>query len=213
MRKYVLAAPFIVFEGIDGSGKSTQAAMLADRLRSLNVPVHLTSEPTGGPIGTLIRQGMSGRIELDDRAIAALFVADRLDHLVNPVDGVLDMLRADVVVVSDRYYFSSYAYHASSMSVEWVVEANAVASSTRRADLTVFLDVTPELALDRLGRGRSTKQRYETAEHLVEVRAAYKSAFERYGKDETIVCLDGGQDVDTLGKLIWESVAPLIEKM
>ena len=79
---------FIAFEGIDGSGKSTQIGLLAERLKKEGVCCYTTMEPTNAPVGSLVRQVMTGRIRMDNKAIAALFAADRLDHLLNEVDGI-----------------------------------------------------------------------------------------------------------------------------
>ena len=103
---------FIVLEGIDGSGKSSQTAPLVKHIEALGVPCRETREPTDGPVGSLIRQIFTGRVTADNRVIAALYAADRIDHLVNEVDGLLAAVDQGVTVVSDRYYFSSYAYHS-----------------------------------------------------------------------------------------------------
>ena len=115
---------FIAFEGIDGSGKSTQIGLLAERLKKEGIRCYTTMEPTNGPIGSLIRQVMTGRIRMDNKAIAGLFAADRLDHLLNEVDGIAAKMEGGMTVLADRYYFSSYAYHSVDMPMEWVVKAN-----------------------------------------------------------------------------------------
>ena len=109
---------FIVLEGIDGSGKSSQTGPLVRRLEELGVPCRETREPTGGPVGSLIRQIFTGRATADNRVIAALYAADRLDHLVNEVDGLCAAIDRGITVVSDRYYFSSYAYHSVDMDID-----------------------------------------------------------------------------------------------
>ena len=73
---------FIAFEGIDGSGKSTQIEYLTEKLKKENIYYYTTMEPTDSPIGSLIHQIMTGRVKTDNKVIAALFVADRLDHLL-----------------------------------------------------------------------------------------------------------------------------------
>ena len=98
---------FIVFEGIDGSGKSTQVRILQERLKAAGVYCDTTMEPTGSPIGSLIRQVLTGRLKMDKRVIASLFTADRLDHLLNDVNGILAEINQGITVISDRYYFSS----------------------------------------------------------------------------------------------------------
>ena len=72
---------FIVFEGIDGSGKSSQMRLLAQYLGDRGVRVHLTCEPTQSPIGSLLRDCLTGKLDTDERTIAALFAADRLHHI------------------------------------------------------------------------------------------------------------------------------------
>ena len=100
---------FLALEGIDGSGKSTQLQLLLERLRARGVECCGTREPSDGPVGAMIRQILTGRVTADNRVIAGLFAADRLDHLVNRRDGILEQVRSGVTVVTDRYYFSSYA--------------------------------------------------------------------------------------------------------
>ncbi len=80
---------FIAFEGIDGSGKSTQIQLLKQRLESLGYPIYCTFEPTDNPIGTLIRTIIKGEEKADNKTIAALFAADRLHHILNEKDGLL----------------------------------------------------------------------------------------------------------------------------
>ena len=99
---------FIAFEGIDGSGKSTQIQMLTNRIQEEGIRCYQTCEPSGGPIGSLTRQILTGRIKTDNRVIAAMFAADRLDHLLNEVDGIVAKIEDGITVITDRYYFSSY---------------------------------------------------------------------------------------------------------
>ena len=132
---------FIALEGIDGSGKSSQIGPLVKRLEGLGVPCRETREPTGGPVGSLIRQIFTGRVTADNRVIAALYAADRIDHLVNEVDGLCSAIDSGITVVSDRYYFSSYAYHSVDVDMDWVIQANALSAQLLRPTLTVFLDM------------------------------------------------------------------------
>jgi dTMP kinase len=131
---------FIVFEGIDGSGKSTQARLLAARLQDAGVPVHQTAEPTNGPVGTLIRNGFNRRVDLDDRVIASLFVADRLDHITNAHDGMLGIVERGTTVLCDRYHLSSQAYQASDVGSDWIASSNSISTELMLPDLTIYLD-------------------------------------------------------------------------
>ncbi len=102
-----ISGRFLVFEGIDGSGKTTQVQKVYQRLKDQGLDVTATFEPTDGPIGSLIRQMLSGEMPTDQRTIASLFAADRTDHLVNPANGIRTLVDEGKTIVCDRYYFSS----------------------------------------------------------------------------------------------------------
>ena len=170
---------FIALEGIDGSGKSTQIQYLAERLKEKQIRYYTTMEPTDSPIGSLIHQIMTGRIKTDNRAIAALFVADRLDHLLNEVNGIAPMLEEGVTVISDRYYFSSYAYHSVDMPMDWVIGANSQCRDIVKPTATVFIDVEPDTALERISKNRFHKELFEKKSRLIQVRGKYLEAFEK----------------------------------
>ena len=159
---------FIAFEGIDGSGKSTQSLILADRLRQEGLNVHSTFEPSKGPVGSMIRNILKGETQMDERTIAGLFVADRLDHILNGENGLLKMLNEGNHVITDRYYFSSYAYHACHMDMEWVIQANSMSAELLRPTATFFIDVTAEECMRRILAGRKGTERYESLENLEE---------------------------------------------
>ena len=184
---------FIVFEGTDGSGKSTQMKLLAKFLKGKGVECVLTHEPTDSPFGGILRACLTGRIDADERAIAALFAADRLDHITNAVNGIRKHLEGGVTVLCDRYYFSSLAYNGGLVSAEWVAQLNAQAMALLRADLTVFIDLTPEESMKRVSR-RGETERYESLESLRRVRQAYFDAFERYGAGENIAIIRSEED-------------------
>jgi dTMP kinase len=200
---------FIVFEGIDASGKSTQAKLLANWLEGQGRRVHLTSEPTSGPIGALIRQAFAGRIPLDDRVIAALFVADRLDHLTNDQDGLLELLATGVDVISDRYYLSSVAYHSSDVDVEWIINANTVSTSMLRPDATIYLDLNPSQAVSRLSSRREAPDKFEAHERLVSAYAAYAQAVEKWRRLDAINVVPA----DGPASAVFQGVVAVIEQL
>lgn len=152
---------FIAFEGIDGSGKSTQIGLLAERLKKEGVCCYTTMEPTNAPVGSLVRQVMTGRIRMDNKAIAALFAADRLDHLLNEVDGIASKIEEGTTVLTDRYYFSSYAYHSVDVPMEWVIRANEQSALILRPTVNLFIDVDPDTALERIARNRFHQELFE----------------------------------------------------
>ena len=197
---------FIALEGIDGSGKSTQIGRLVRRLTDRGITCHATREPTGRPVGTLIRQALTGQTPLDPRVIAALYAADRIDHLVNGEDGLLALVERGVTVVTDRYYFSSYAYHSVDMDMDWVIGANSVSAGLLRPTLTVFLDVSVDRAMERIRRGRDRVELFEREDRLRKTRALYFEAFERLKGTEAVVVVDGGLPEDEVEERVWAAV-------
>ena len=201
---------FFALEGIDGSGKSTQLPLLARRLEALGRPCVQTREPTGGPMGTLLRQVLTGQVDCDSRVVAPLFVADRLDHLLRKGDGLLALVEGGTDVLCDRYYFSSYAYQSVDLPLEWVIGANRPCADLLRPDATLFLDVDPELALERIARGRDHTELFETRERLTRTREQYFRAFEAEKDRERILILPGNLPPEELSRAIWDRVAPLL---
>lgn len=197
---------FIAFEGIDGSGKSTQVKMLVERLKKEGICCYTTMEPTDSPIGSLIHQIMVGRIKTDNKVIAALFVADRLDHLLNDTNGIVSKIEEGITVVTDRYYFSSYAYHSVDMPMDWVIKANEQSSNILRPTVTIFIDVNPDTAIERISRNRFQQELFEKKSRLVKVREKYMEAFERLKDVEKIVVVDGNKSQEEIADNIWNEV-------
>lgn len=201
---------FIAFEGIDGSGKSTQVRLLGERMYKLNISFYTTKEPTDSPIGSIIHQIMTGRVKTDNKVIAPLFVADRLDHLLNEVDGIKSKVNNGTIVITDRYYFSSYAYHGVDMDMDWVIKANSICADILRPTCTVFLDIKPEEAVARIAKGRSKPELFETKERLSLVRKKYFDAINQLKETENVVIVDGNKSQGVLSNEIWKIISPYI---
>lgn len=201
---------FLVFEGLDGSGKTTQMARLQKRLTRMGIDAVATCEPTDGPVGTLIRQILEGRIAMDPRTLAALFAADRTDHLVTPDTGVKAVMEKGRIVLCDRYYFSSYAYHAKDMDLEWVITLNAVNAQILKPDLTLFIDVAPNTCLERIRAGRTHLDLFEKIDILTRVRDNYFAAFERLKDQETMKVVDGNASEDEVEQAIWHQISHML---
>lgn len=197
---------FIAFEGIDGSGKSTQIRLLANKLKEIGVYCYTTMEPTDSPIGSLIHQIMTGRIKTDNKVIAGLFVADRLDHLLNDVNGVLPKIMEGTTVITDRYYFSSYAYHSVDMPMDWVIQANAQSKELLQPTVTIFIDVNPDNAVERIAKNRFHQELFEKKSRLIKVREKYLEAFEKLKDEENIVIIDGDRSQEEIAEEIWDKV-------
>jgi dTMP kinase len=197
---------FIAFEGIDGSGKSTQIRLLSEKLNEAGYKVYSTFEPTDSPIGSLIRKIFKGEMEADHKTIAALFLADRLDHLLNKSNGILKKIEEGYTVISDRYYFSSYAYHGTHMPIDWVIEANSLCAGLLRADLTVFIDVPPEICMQRLSEDRNMIELYETLENLHKVREKYFESFDKLKHEENVFITNGNRSFEEIFNDIWNKI-------
>lgn len=208
---------FIVLEGIDGSGTTTQAAMLAEKLRALGREVVLTREPTAGPVGRFLRLALAGKLtdqegaptELDWSAMALLFSADRLDHLKREIDPALGR---GAVVVSDRYDLSSLIYQSATCPdgeavLPWLRSLNARA---RRPDLTLVLDVSADVAEERRRSRASEPEIFEKAELQRRLSQLYKRAAE-FVSGDTLKLLPGDGDVAEVAALIEREVRNLPE--
>jgi dTMP kinase len=195
---------FIVFEGLDGAGTTTQAKLLADRLHKQGRPVYVAHQPSEGPVGLLIRQILAGRTAtpqadgklgtVDERVMALLFAADRLDHLGSQIEPRL--ARGEDVIL-DRYTLSSLAYQGASVSHDFINHANRFA---RRPDLTLFLYVPATVALERV-RNRGTRlERYETAPQLAVIEHEYSRLV---GTLASVVSIDGTRPIGEVAELCY----------
>ncbi|OKH17214.1 dTMP kinase [[Limnothrix rosea] IAM M-220] len=176
-------AKFIVFEGIDGSGSSTQAELLYQHFQALNIAAVLSPEPSNGMIGNLVREALRQRIRFTtdpvqfNRQMAYLFAGDRHDHLYNEIDGVMKLLKAGTQVITTRYYFSSLAYNANSAEeYEFIYRLN---QDFPNPDIVFYFDLPVEVALERVNR-RSHQEIYETQTKLTQVRNNYAQIFAEY---------------------------------
>lgn len=203
---------FIVLEGIDGSGKSTQISLLQKKLEECGIPSVAQCEPTQRPMGLLLRKYLSGELQTDELAIAELFAADRTDHITAKNDGLRDILRSGRNVICDRYCFSSYAYNCHNYSVETVMAINRLCTSLLRADLTVFIDIPVDMALERIRNGRTETEIYENEAYLRTVRRRYFEAFAKTKETECIAIVDGMNSPGEISRIIFDHVMHVINE-
>ncbi len=201
---------FFALEGIDGSGKSTQLKFLAKRFEKEKLPFYGTMEPTSSPFGKLMRQVLRGEVKTDPRVAAPLFVADRLDHLLGETDGIVKKLEKGIHVVTDRYYFSSYAYQGADLGLDWVIEANAPCARILRPDLTLFIDIDPDTAMERIRANRDVVEIFEKRERLVRTRELYLEAFEWMKDVERVEIVDGNRTVEEIAEDLWQRISALL---
>jgi len=203
-RRHTRRGRFLVIEGLDGAGTTTQARLLGERLRGEGRSVHVTAEPSGGPIGQLIRQVLQHRLtggaggEFDADALALLFAADRRDHLAAEVE---PRLAAGTDVISDRYALSSLAYQGLTTGDRaWVAAINDHATVP---DLTVFLRVRAGLALGRRRAAATTPELYEVADFQRRVARSYERALAALqAAGQRIEVLDGAAPVDEVARAV-----------
>lgn len=195
---------FIVLEGIDKAGKSTQAELLKNYFLANQQQAVISSEPTDGPIGRLIREAMQSKIiaikhkEKFDEQMAYLFTADRYYHLFNDIDGVYKLINKDHThVIATRYHFSSLAYNCNTQD-----EFIFIATLNQRfpnPDVVFYIDIPLELSLYRLNNS-SSKEIYETKKKLEKVRQNYKNIFKTY--EGKILKIDGSESIKEIHKKI-----------
>jgi dTMP kinase len=190
---------FIVIEGLDGSGKTTQAKLLTERLQKTH-NVFCTAEPSQGKIGTFIRKCcLYEKTRLPIEAEALLFAADRIEHMQNEIAPALAQGK---VVICDRYIYSSLAYQGSTgLSLDWIKTINAGALEP---DFSIFIDVSPEQVLDRLQRKKSVMETLETQQ---KVRKIYMKFVE---KDELIL-IDGNKPKTMVADDLYSLVSSLLK--
>ena len=168
---------FIVFEGTDGSGTTTQGDLLAAALRRSGRTVLRTAEPTDRDVGTTIRNVLRSRSRepLDPAAVALLFAADRADHCRAVIGPALGRNEA---VICDRYLASSLTFQVvdgqGRITPEWIAAINREAL---RPDLTILLDLAVPEAMTRIHHRGKPTERFEVAETLERVRARYRAVF------------------------------------
>lgn len=173
---------FIVLEGIDGSGTSTQANLLQNYFNKKNEQAVLSPEPSNGPIGKLLREFLQGKKGFNnsykfDQQMAYLFAADRYYHLYNDVDGVFKLIGEGVNVISTRYYFSSLAYNCNNQEdYELVMSLN---HKFPQPDLVIYLDIPVTLGVARIS-DRPDLEVYENEVKLAKVRTNFQQIFAQY---------------------------------
>jgi dTMP kinase len=183
-----MTGKLIALEGIDGSGTTTQALRLSQKLGE---QVHVTHEPSDGPVGVLIRQILRGEHQpFDHTALALLFAADRLDHLKREIE---PRLERGVHVITDRYVLSSYVYQSVFVDPEFVRAINA---SARPADLTLLLEVPVKVAVDRRTTRGMPDELFDPIDYQLRIAAAYAAEAERLRDAQHVVMVDGTRGAD-----------------
>lgn len=174
---------FIVFEGLDGSGLSTQAKLLGDYLKDKGHEVVLTKEPTrDSEAGRRIRTILDEKIKAEPAEIQKLFVQDRKEHLENLI---IPALQGGKVVISDRYFFSTIAFGGANLNLEWLINLN---KNFLVPDITFFIMVRPEICIERIIKRGDGIKLFEKLEMLRRVYKNYQIVAKRF---KNVYLIDG----------------------
>lgn len=208
------SSALIVLEGIDGSGTSTQAALLANALQARGYKTHVTKQPSLGPIGLLIRDILQGRHRLPDGGtpgedvMALLFAADRADHIQREVIPAMD---SGYLVISARWLMSSLAYQTAGVSAggvrdreQWICDLNE--QETRRPDCEIWLRVSPAVALARREAARIPVDRYTDPSFQERLAVAYERVMAYGGAHGDTIEVNGELGVQEVHEAVLEAV-------
>ncbi|UCE95143.1 MAG: dTMP kinase [Candidatus Bathyarchaeota archaeon] len=192
---------FICIEGIDGSGKTTQAHLLVETLKIKAYDAIYTTEPSNGILGQMIRRNMlQGSLRVPTIVEAVFFAADRVDHIEKEIEL---SIKAEKIVVCDRYVYSSIAYQgASNINLGWIEQINRYAI---KPDLAIYIDVPPEIVFKRMKRRKSVM---ETPHIQKKVRRNYLKLV----KEKHLEMVDGNHSINQVAKTIENIVLRFLEK-
>ena len=178
---------FIVLEGLDGAGTTTQLHALSRYYEFNRRRYAITNEPTSNPIGQLVRQVLQKKVRTTSEALALLYAADRDDHLYNPAYGIIRLLEEGTVVISDRYFYSSIAYQSVECDPSFIRSINDFPSP----EVIIYIDTPVEECLRRIEKRGGEKELFDRREFLTEVRKNYEKAFKDLPEGVHLVRVDG----------------------
>lgn len=198
---------FIVVEGLDGTGKTTQIKILADYIKGKGREVEITAEPTAHPTGKLIRKILSGEVKSTPWALASLFLSDRIIHNTDPEDGIEKMLSEGKTVISDRYYYSTFSYQGHETDLDWAMNMHFSCPEVRRPDLVLFLTMAPEKCIERIRANRPDEaiEIYENTESLTKISRQFDTVFSILNEDENIVYIDADGTIEEVSERLFEA--------
>lgn len=200
---------FVVFEGIDGAGTSTQIKRLVERgcAAAGEGAFVATAEPTGLETGKFLRRMLGGDFTVDEKTNAYLFAADRCEHIFGK-GGVQELCQAGKIVVSDRYFFSSMAYQSVSCGEELPKLLN---EPFPLPEYLFYFVINPEVSLGRVTSRGEKKEIYETIEKQKKIAAQYEKVISEYEKNAgvtgmKIIRIDAEKDIESISEEIWKSL-------
>ena len=200
---------FIVFEGIDGAGTSTQIKKLVERGNATQSGSFVaTAEPTSSETGRFLRRMLAGDFQVDEKTNAYLFAADRCEHIFGK-GGVKELCESGKIVVSDRYFFSSMAYQSVSCGDALPRLLN---SPFPLPEILFYFVINPEISLGRVTARGEKKEIYETIEKQKAIAAQYEKVISEYEKNaaETgmkIIRINAADTIENISEIIWNNLS------
>ena len=201
---------FIVFEGIDGAGKTTQINLLREALEKRGYSCAVTAEPTDLPSGKAIRRALAKEVDSTPLQMAEMFAHDRELHNTDAQVGIEKLLKDGTTVICDRYYYSSLAYQGTVLGYDTVAALNLDNPNIRTPDICIFLDLTPEKSLQRIGARGEAVEMYENLDYLTRTRTTFFEIFDKLRqRDEKIAIIDADGSVEQVSARIFAAVADI----
>lgn len=200
---------FIVLEGLDACGKTTQIPLLERRFLQKGQTCRLEKEPTEGPVGKLIRQVNAKNQRVCPEALALLFAADRFEHAAE----LAARRQAGEMIICDRYVLSSLAYQSLDLPMETVWQYNQLAMERMRPDLTILIDTPLEECVRRIASRGKERELFEEGSQLRRIQERFVQAagmFQTRWPDSPIVHIDGTQTVGEISEAVWKAVCAKI---
>ena len=208
--KVMILKNFIVFEGIDGAGTSTQIKKLVEKGNQERGSDHFvaTAEPTSNETGRFLRRMLGGEFSVDEKTNAYLFAADRCEHIFGK-GGVQELCESGKIVVSDRYFFSSMAYQSVSCGEELPKLLN---SPFPLPEILFYFVINPEISLGRVNARGEHKEIYETIEKQKKIAAQYEKVISEYEKTAAesgmkIIRIDATDTIENISEFIWKNIS------
>lgn len=203
MKKNNYDGMLIVFEGLDGSGSSTQVDLLVKNLKSLGYPAFGTKEPTNNIVGGLIRGQLTGDWKAGMECLQLLFAADRAHHLDREIKPAL---KQGKIIVSDRYYFSTVAFGSLELDRDWLIRLN---EKFIYPDLTFLIKVSPKECLRRMKLSRNELELFEQEKKLKKVWAAYSWLAKN---NKNVFMIEGEKSISQISLEVFEITKKILKR-
>ena len=200
---------FIVLEGLDGAGTTTQLKKLKAELERIGYTIYMTNEPTSQPIGKLVRSVLSGDFKTTPLALATLYSADREDHINNSEYGIIKQISDNKIVISDRYFYSSLAYQGVNCNFNKVVELN---KDFPHPQILIYIETPVEVCISRIESRGEKKEIFEKREFLTQVNDNYNKVIQNLPSDVNLIKIDGTLSIEEITAIMSEKVIAILNK-